>query len=70
MYLKAAYTVEAALVMGICLITVAMCIMLSFKMYHETVDYIGETTVSELDPVDRFRKVQTVKDIAEGIFER
>lgn len=64
---RAAYTVEAALVMGICLVMVLTCIMLAFKIYSESTEYISQTEVSEMDVVEKFRLFQMGKDVVGGL---
>lgn len=65
---KAAFTVEASFVMGIGLIIILTVCLLSFNMYHESINYMEENTVSEIDVVRRFKSFQIGKEITEGLF--
>lgn len=63
MFLKAAYTVEAAFVVSICLFLLAGGILLSFQIYHESLRYIEETQGGITDVVQWFRLFSAGKEI-------
>lgn len=68
--LKASFTVEGSVVIGICMIIIGMCIMLGFDMYKETILYIEKTEVKDMDTVDIFKKINVVEEFTEDIFDR
>ncbi len=54
MYLKASYTVEAAVVISVCLMIVAVAIGISYDMFVNTLDYVTHPADS-FDAVGLFR---------------
>lgn len=69
MYLKASYTVEAAFIMGICLLVIMVCLILGFTIYHETIEYMDATVVEDFDIVERFRQIHMGKDFVGGLIQ-
>lgn len=64
--LKAAYTVEAAAVMGICMIFMGVLFMGGFQLYGSAMDTLSAYEESSAKPQDIFRLARAVGDIVGG----
>lgn len=66
MYLKASYTVEGAVVISVALIIITACILLSFTIYRESIEYIQLLQIKDIDSVSLFRKINVGKTVLES----
>lgn len=63
MRVKAVYTVEASMVMAVCIGIVMASILLTFHIYRETVTELTSTAKSVDDAATRFRQIQFGKEV-------
>lgn len=66
MYLRASYTVEGSVVISICMIIVGICIILGFNIYKETIGYVQNLNIAELDSVTLFNQITNGKILLES----
>lgn len=67
MRVKAVYTVEASMVMAVCIGIVMASILLTFHIYRETVTELASTAKSVDDAATRFRQIQFGKKVLDTI---
>ncbi|MBQ2532680.1 MAG: hypothetical protein II545_03470 [Lachnospiraceae bacterium] len=67
MRVKAVYTVEASMVMAVCIGIVMASILLTFHIYRETVTELVSTAKSVDDAATRFRQIQFGKEVLDTI---
>ena len=66
--LKGSYTVEGALIISFCFIIFAMAICLSYELFKEAIDYVGNYN-TEFDAVKVFRIKEGVMGVIHAIKE-
>ena len=59
---NASFTVEASMVVPICLFIIMDLIILGFGIYSETIDFINENPGLDFDGVSAFRWISAGKD--------
>lgn len=64
------YTVEAAWMFGLTLITFFSVIFLSFNLYHNTVGEIRRIEPVSINAVKEFRTINAVRDMADVVTGR
>ncbi|SDB37312.1 hypothetical protein SAMN02910298_01804 [Pseudobutyrivibrio sp. YE44] len=64
--LKASYTVEATVVISLCLILFSSAVVLSYEIFKETLDYVAYKP-SAFDPVKTFRTKEGIVGIFNAI---
>ncbi len=67
MRVGASYTVEAAWVISICMLIMGSAIILSFRIYDNTLSYVKETSAAEFDAALRFREIDAGKDLIDYV---
>lgn len=67
MFIKASLTVEGSAVISICIIVIGICILLAFTIYHESMDYMENVDMVDIDMPETFRQIRAGKKIFEEI---
>ncbi len=67
MRVKAVYTVEASIVMAICIGIVMASLLLTFNIYQQSLKELAETAKTVDDAATRFRQIQFGKEILDTI---
>ncbi|MCR5451715.1 MAG: hypothetical protein K6F00_03695 [Lachnospiraceae bacterium] len=62
--LKGSYTVEAACVFSICFLIIGSVICLTFSIYKESINYVGDHKVKTENAVRSFRRIDAIKDLS------
>ena len=60
---KAAFSVEAAWVFGICMLLIYGIIGLSFSLYRDSFQFVKKTTPDQWEAVKTFRLVQAGEEL-------
>lgn len=67
MFLRGSLTVEGSAVISICIIVIGICILLAFTIYHESMDYMENVNMVDIDMPETFRQIRAGKRIFEEI---
>lgn len=67
---KAVYTVEAAIVMAICIGITMASILFTFHIYEQTMTELATTAKTVDDAATRFRRIQFGKEVLDTITKK
>lgn len=69
LYLKASFVVEGSFIISFCIIILMSLMMLSYRVFYDTEQYIKDKDILKYDAVKTFRIVSAGQDIVEKLKE-